>query len=95
MSADRDRPPGQTRVGNLGRLLRYHHRVKTHGPGWVHRQPRPGVHYWRTPHGYWCRVDHAGTHFLGKHPPAELPSTPPEPTESPLERAFAELIHAA
>jgi len=95
LSLDRGGPLGQTRISNLGRLLRYHHRVKTHGHGWVHRQPRPGVHLWRTPHGYWCRVDHTGTHFLGKHPPAELTGTPAEPTESPVERAFAQLLHTA
>ncbi len=102
LSPDRGGPLGQTRISNLGRLLRYHHRVKTHGHGWVHRQPRPGVHLWRTPHGYWCRVDHTGTHFLGKHPPAELTGTPAEltgtPAElagSPVERAFAQLLHTA
>jgi hypothetical protein len=26
------------------------------------------VYLWRTPHGYWFRVDHHGTHPLGKHP---------------------------
>ncbi|HET6653973.1 MAG TPA: hypothetical protein VFH10_15125 [Nocardioides sp.] len=38
-------PPGQTRIGNLGKLTRFEHRVKTHGKGWRHRQPEPGVHH--------------------------------------------------
>ncbi|CAN5119157.1 hypothetical protein BH18ACT9_BH18ACT9_07260 [soil metagenome] len=88
LSLDRGGPPGQTRIENLGWLLRFHHRVKTHGRGWVHRQTGPGVHFWRTPHGYWARVDPTGTHPLGKDTPVEL-------TGSPLERCFAELVLAA
>jgi hypothetical protein len=84
------RPPGtarppdepQTRLGNLGRLTRFEHRTKTHAPGWRHRQPEPGVHVWRTPHGYRFRVDASGTHFLGRVP------TP----QTPLERAFAAVL---
>ena len=60
-------PPGQTSTTNLAPLGRHHHRIKTHGPGWIHRQPQPGIHYWRTPHGHWARVDHHGTHSLGHH----------------------------
>ena len=60
-------PPGQTSTTNIVPLGRHHHRVKTHGPGWIHRQPVPGMHYWRTPHGHWARVDHHGTHTLGRH----------------------------
>ncbi len=60
-------PAGQTSTRNLAPLGRHHHRVKTHGAGWVHRQPVPGVHYWRTPHGHWARVDQHGTHTLGRH----------------------------
>jgi hypothetical protein len=26
------------------------------------------VFVWRTPHGYWYRTDHTGTHPLGRHP---------------------------
>jgi hypothetical protein len=26
------------------------------------------VHLWRSPHGHWYRVDHTGTHRLGKQP---------------------------
>jgi hypothetical protein len=76
-------PPGQTRVGNLGKLTRYEHRVKTHGRGWRHRQPEPGVHHWRTPTGHQFTVDHTGTHR----------SDPGRP-ESPYERAFARLVGA-
>lgn len=65
---DHGGPPGQTRVGNLGPLVRFAHRVKTHGHGWRHHQPRPGTYLWRTPHGYWYRVDNDGTHPLGKDP---------------------------
>ncbi len=61
-------PPGQTRMENLGPLGRYEHRVKTHARGWVLRQSAPGVYEWRTRHGHWFRVDHTGTHRLGKHP---------------------------
>ncbi len=53
---------GQTRIGNLGKLSRFEHRIKTHGKGWRHRQPEPGVHHWRTPTGYHFTVDHTGTH---------------------------------
>jgi hypothetical protein len=60
-------PPGQTTMGNLGLLSRFAHRVKTHGR-WSLRQPSPGVFLWRSPHGYWFRVDHTGTHRLGKNP---------------------------
>ncbi|HET6652130.1 MAG TPA: DUF222 domain-containing protein, partial [Nocardioides sp.] len=55
-------PPGQTRIENLGKLTRFEHRVKTHGKGWRHRQPEPGVHHWRTPTGHQFTVDHTGTH---------------------------------
>jgi hypothetical protein len=73
-------PPAQTRVGNLGPLTRYAHRVKTHGRGWRHHQPVPGVFLWRTPHGYWFRTDHTGTHPLGRHPTdAELAGSPALP----------------
>jgi hypothetical protein len=68
LSRDRGGPPGQTRLGNLGPLTRYAHRVKTHGRGWRHHQPAPGVFLWRTPHGYWYRTDHTGTHRLGTNP---------------------------
>jgi hypothetical protein len=60
-------PPGQTHPDNLGPLQRRHHRVKTHGPGWRHRQLAPGVFLWRTATGHWYRVDNHGTHHLGTH----------------------------
>jgi hypothetical protein len=86
-------PPGQTRNGNLGPMIRFGHRVKTHAPGWRHRQPTPGVYLWRTPHGYWYRVDADGTHPLGKNPD---PSTHqlPEPS-TPMERTLTDLITTA
>ena len=56
-------PPGQTAVGKLGPLVRYHHRVKTHGQ-WNVRQPEPGTWVWRTPHG---RIYLVNTQ---RHPPA-------------------------
>jgi hypothetical protein len=62
---DEGGPPGQTGLGNLAPLHRFPHRVKTHGR-WRLRQRAPGVYEWRSPHGYWFRVDHTGTHRLGK-----------------------------
>jgi hypothetical protein len=86
-------PPGQTSTTNLAPLARGHHRVKTHGRGWVHRQPVPGVHYWRTPHGHWARVDYRGTRLLERHLP-----TPDrvllDDTATPPERDFAALLAA-
>ena len=73
LAPDKGGPPGQTRIGNLGFLNRQPHRVKTHAPGWRHHQPEPGVHYWRTPTGYWFRVDHRGSHALGRQ--QDLPWT--------------------
>jgi hypothetical protein len=82
LSPDSGGPPGQTRVGNLGPLSRHGHRVKTHGRGWRHHQPVPGVFLWRTPHGYWFRTDHTGTHPLGKHPTdAECAGSPALPRD--------------
>jgi hypothetical protein len=72
-----------------------------------HRQPKLGVHLWRTRTGYWYRVDHIGTHPLGKHPYLgahdlrdEGPETPATSDEqatapaSPLEQHLADLITA-
>jgi hypothetical protein len=89
VSPDKGGPPGQTRIGNLGPLTRFAHRVKTHGRGWRHHQPVPGVYLWRTPHGYWCRVDQHGTHPITRQAAAGLESS------SAMERAFAELVLAA
>jgi len=80
LSMDEGGPPGQTRVDNLGPMIRYGHRIKTHGRGWRHRQPAPGLYLWRTPHGYWYRVDRHGTRPLGKDP------------DSLLEMRLAELL---
>lgn len=79
LAPDKGGPPGQTRVGNLGFMSRGAHRVKTHAPGWRHHQPEPGVHYWRTPTGYWFRVDHRGSHALGRRSglPWGFPATDP------------------
>ena len=63
-------PPGQTRIDNLGPMSRFAHRVKTHGRGWRHRQPVPGVYLWRTPHGFWFRTDQHGSRPLGRDPVA-------------------------
>ncbi len=60
-------PPGQTRLTNNAKLSRFHHRLKTNGE-WALRHPEPGVYLWRTPHGHWFRLDHSGTHHLGRDP---------------------------
>ena len=63
---DQQGPPGgQTRIGNLNKLTRRHHRLKTHG-GWQLAQPFPGIWIWRSPHGRHYLVDHTGTTQLGK-----------------------------
>ena len=56
-------PPGQTRIGNLGPMTRFHHRIKTH-TGWQLKQPFPGIYIWRSPHGRTYLVDHTGTRRL-------------------------------
>ena len=84
-------------MDNLGFLGRGSHRVKTFAPGWQHHQPAPGVHLWRTRHGYWYRVDAAGTHPLGKHPDPtahSLPDTGTQAVRSPAEQHFAALVDA-
>jgi hypothetical protein len=60
-------PSGQTSVDKLGPLIRFEHRVKTHGR-WRVRQPEPGVWIWRSPHGAHYLVSIAGTHTLGDGP---------------------------
>jgi hypothetical protein len=57
-------PPGQTGVHNLGPMIRYEHRAKTHGR-WRVRQPEPGVWIWRSPNRSHYFVTNAGTHSLG------------------------------
>jgi hypothetical protein len=61
---DNGGPPGQTHLGNLGPMVRFHHRIRTHGR-WTLKQPEPGTYLWRTPHGWVYLVDHHGTHHLG------------------------------
>jgi hypothetical protein len=60
---DRGGPPGQTAIGNLAKLTRQHHRLKTHGR-WQVKQPYPGVLIWRSPHGRTFLVDQTGTRRL-------------------------------
>jgi hypothetical protein len=57
-------PPGQTGVATLGPLIRFEHRVKTHGR-WRVRQPEPGVWIWRSPHDGHYLVSNARTYNLG------------------------------
>ena len=86
-------PPGQTNLGNLAPLVRFHHRIKTHGR-WQLRQPEPNVYLWRTPHGRHFRVDGTGTHRLPRRT-GELAwhaAGTDTQTDSPLERALAALI---
>ncbi|MGA9344715.1 MAG: DUF222 domain-containing protein [Nocardioidaceae bacterium] len=58
---DEGGPPGQSGLGKLGPITRFHHRVKTHGD-WQVVQPFTGVYVWRTPTGRYYLVDHTGTH---------------------------------
>ena len=67
---EHDGSPGQTQLAGLVKLSRFPHRVKTHGR-WRYRITRPGVQDWRSPHGYWFRVDNHGTHPYGQQPPVE------------------------
>lgn len=60
---------------------------------WQLRQPTPGVYLWRTRLGYWFRVDHDGTHTLGRDP--DLTVYDPPPSRSGLERIFADLVLGA
>ncbi|MGZ4536930.1 MAG: DUF222 domain-containing protein, partial [Nocardioidaceae bacterium] len=54
---------GPTMLGNFARLIRLHHRIKTHGL-WDVKQPYPGIFVWRDPHGRFYLVDHTGTRAL-------------------------------
>ncbi len=60
---DADGPPGQTGLHNSGPLGRRHHRWKTHA-GHHCRQSGTTRWVWRTPHGRYYVVDHAGTRRL-------------------------------
>jgi hypothetical protein len=64
LTPDKGGPPGQTRIGNLGPHIRYHHRIKTHG-GWQVCQPEPGTWLWRSPHQRIYLVNPSGTHPIG------------------------------
>uniref|UniRef100_UPI0013967D3D hypothetical protein n=1 Tax=Nocardioides caldifontis TaxID=2588938 RepID=UPI0013967D3D len=56
-------PPGQTNSQNLGKLCRYHHRVKTH-TAWAYlREPDRSL-TWTSPLGKRYTVDHTGTRRL-------------------------------
>jgi hypothetical protein len=83
-------PPGQTRIDNLGKLSRRHHRVKTHA-GWTIAQ-LPGDRYlWVTPHGR-CRItDSAGTHVVTDEARVSTGST----IGSRLELYLTDLVLAA
>lgn len=59
-SPDDGGPPGQTRLENLGPMIRFHHRIKTHSR-WRVKQPFNGVFVWRSPHGRIYVVDSTGT----------------------------------
>ena len=69
LSPDDGGPPGQTSTPNLGRLCRFHHRLKTHGGWTVHRQPDTGDLIWASPHGRLYRVNRSGTDSLGTGTP--------------------------
>ncbi len=58
--------PGQTNTGNAAPLVRFHHRLKTHGR-WRLRQAEPGTYLWRSPHGWYWLTDHTGTHPLTRY----------------------------
>jgi hypothetical protein len=58
-------PPGQTRLGNLGPMVRPGHRAVTHG-GWQKHQPEPGYYVHRSPTGYIYLVTNQGTLALGR-----------------------------
>ncbi|HET6165620.1 MAG TPA: hypothetical protein VFE07_02225 [Marmoricola sp.] len=55
--------PGQSRIGNYGPMITFHHRIKTHS-GWHVEQPYPGIYVWRDPYGALYLVDHTGTRAL-------------------------------
>jgi hypothetical protein len=55
--------PDQSRIGNYGPMVTFHHRIKTHS-GWHVEQPYPGIDLWRDPYGAFYLVDHTGTRAL-------------------------------
>ena len=92
-----ERDHGQTSLDNLAPLGRRSHRVKTHAPGWTHRQPKPGTHLWRTRHAYTYRVDANGTHPQGRTTAREFQQlcddlAPTPVDDSPVEQHFLRLL---
>src|SRR5215211_4291368 len=65
VSMDYGGPPGQTRLGNLGPMVRPGHRAVTHG-GWQKHQPVHGYFVHRSPTGYIYLVTNQGTLALGR-----------------------------
>jgi len=59
---DPDGPPAQTGDHNDAPLTRFHHRVKTHQPGWQLQQIGPADYRWTTPHGLIRIVTPHGTY---------------------------------
>lgn len=55
----------QTGDSKLGPLARREHNGFTHGP-WNRRQPQPGTHLFRAPHGRVILVNETGSHDLGQ-----------------------------
>jgi hypothetical protein len=49
LAPDDSGPPRQTRIGNLGPQIRYHHRSQIHS-GWQVCQPEPDTWLLRSPH---------------------------------------------
>ena len=64
---ERDGPPGQTGMHNLGPTARTGHRAVTH-TCWRRRQPDPGTYLFRSPHGWIYLVTNHGTLNLGRTP---------------------------
>ncbi|MDQ4084617.1 MAG: hypothetical protein M3165_02260, partial [Actinomycetota bacterium] len=69
LAPDHGGPPAQTGLHNLAPMTRHHHRIKTFGR-WQLKQPYPGIHLWRDPHGTLYLVDHTGTRKLANTEPA-------------------------
>ena len=84
------RPPEQTRITNLGPLVRSATGSRRSVAGGSCGSPPPGVYLWRTPHGYWFRVDNDGTHPLGRDP--DLAAHDPPDARSSMEHALADLV---
>jgi hypothetical protein len=69
-----DGSPDQTNTNNLAPLLRFSHRLKTHGD-WTVRRIDKHTLEWTTKHGFKFHVDHNGTHPVrGPEPPTTPPS---------------------